>query len=241
MSDYLKKILFVDIETVSQYAAYDDMPKEKKDLWISQCKQSYLDRNWIDPNGPLTTTDIETLYRNRAAIHAEFGKIICAGVGFLSFADDGEPTLRVKTITEGAGEGVLLTAFATIAEKFPVFCAHNGKKFDFPYLARRMLINGMKVLPSLDTRDKKPWEIEHIDTQEMWRFGDMAYPSLELLASVLGIPFKKELEGNEIGDVYRRGDVKRIADYCAGDVVALARTFVKLKNPALNIKNVQIV
>jgi hypothetical protein len=236
MSDYLKRILFTDIETVSQHATYEALDATGKKLWDDQCKQSYVERNWVNPYS-LSVAEAALLYYNRAAIHAEFGKIVCIGVGYLTFADDGEPTLRVKSIT-GDNEVSLLTQFNAISSKFPILCAHNGKKFDFPYLARRMLVNGMKVPPLLDTRDKKPWEIEHIDTQELWRFGDMAYPSLELLAHSLGVQFKKSLEGNQIGDVYRKGGIKEIADYCASDVVALARVFAKLKNPALNISNV---
>ena len=102
-------------------------------------------------------------------------------------------------------------------------------------------MNGMKVPPALDTRNQKPWEIKHLDTQEMWRFGDMVFPSLELLSYSLGVPLKKSIEGNEIGDVYRNGGIKQIADYCAEDIVALANVYVRLQDPTLTINKVQIV
>jgi DNA polymerase elongation subunit (family B) len=238
MSDSLTKILFTDIETVSLKRGYADLTDAEKSLWADQCKQSYIERNYASPPEP-SVAELSLLYRNRASIHSEFGRIIVIGVGFIVF-DGNEPTLRVKTIY-GDDEKSLLQQFNTISATFPTFCAHNGKKFDYPYLARRMLINGMKVPPVLDTRNKKPWEINHLDTQELWRFGDMVFPSLELMAYCLQVPLKKTIQGNEIGDVYFKGGIKRIADYCASDVVALANVYVKTQNPALTINKVQIV
>ena len=234
----LTSILFVDLETASQKAQYADLDEMGKKLWADQCRQSYVERDYKTPAN-LSLADLRDLYTGRASLHAEFGQIICIGVGYFHFDTPNEPTLRVKTLT--GDEKSMLSTFNKITEKFPTFCAHNGKKFDYPYLARRMLMNGMKVPPALDTRNQKPWEIKHLDTQEMWRFGDMVFPSLELLSYSLGVPLKKSIEGNEIGDVYRNGGIKQIADYCAEDIVALANVYVRLQDPTLTINNVQIV
>jgi hypothetical protein len=238
MIDALNGILFTDIETVSQKATYAELDDMGKQLWEDQCVQSYTDRNHL-VRPELTDEVLSKLYVNKAGIHAEFGQIICIGVGYFHFDTTDEPILRVKTIT--GDEKSQLIEFNEIAKKFQKFCAHNGKKFDYPYLARRMLLNGIIVPESLDTRNKKPWEINNIDTQDMWRFGDMVYPSLEMLNYVFGVPFKKSIDGNEIGPVFRSGGIKQIADYCADDIVALANIYVRLLNPILKITKVQKV
>jgi DNA polymerase elongation subunit (family B) len=144
-------------------------------------------------------------------------------------------------------EKQLLTEFADLLRVYfstdkSFLCAHNGKEFDFPYLSRRMLIHGIKLPVLLDNAGKKPWEIKHLDTMDMWKFGDYkSYTSLELLASLFGIPTPKDdIDGSMVADVYyREKDLGRIVQYCLKDVVTLAQLFLKMMNvPAISDENI---
>jgi uncharacterized protein YprB with RNaseH-like and TPR domain len=117
-----------------------------------------------------------------------------------------------------------------------MLCAHNGKEFDFPYIARRMIIHKIPLPEKLKLFGKKPWEIAHIDTMEMWKFGDYKhYTSLKLLTKVLGVPSPKdEIDGSEVARVYyEEKDIKKITSYCEGDVIAIAQVYLRYQNEKL--------
>lgn len=212
-----QSILFLDVETVPQHASYHEMQEDVKKLWDHKTERIKQEE----------TDTPESLYE-RAGIYAEFGKIVCISVGF--FHGD---TFRIKSFA-GADEKLLLEAFAQMLGKDyfksnRLLCAHNGKEFDFPYIARRMLINRIKLPALLDHSGKKPWEVPHLDTMELWRFGDYKnYTSLELLANVFGIPTPKDdIKGSDVGRVFwQENDVERIKKYCEKDVITIARLFL---------------
>lgn len=233
----LSNILFLDIETVSQYPGYEELPESWKDLWSK--KASSLLRSREDE-----TT--ESIY-NRAAIYAEFGKIICISCGILSDTGDNKKLL-IKSFY-GDQEPVLLLAFADMLKKWSAgdtkyLCAHNGKEFDFPYLCRRFIINGIPLPGILNTAGKKPWEVNHIDTMELWKFGDFKnYTSLNLLAHALGIPTPKDdIDGSMVGDVYwLQQDLSRIVTYCQKDVVTIVQVYLRMLGmPLLHPDNIEI-
>jgi DNA polymerase elongation subunit (family B) len=176
----------------------------------------------------------ELLY-SRAGIYSEFGKIICISVGaFLK----GE--FRIKSFF-GHDEKVLLTEFADLLNKRynkpeHLLCAHNGKEFDFPYMARRMLVLGIPIPTILDLSGKKPWEVSHLDTMELWKFGDYKnYTSLDLLAAIFDIPTPKDdIDGSQVADVYyKENDLPRIVHYCTKDVLTVAQIFRRYRGEAL--------
>lgn len=218
----IENILFLDIETVPSTSSFDDLSEEKKSLWEKKCKllSRYL---------PEEESKTEELYE-RAGIYAEFGKIVCISVGYFS-----KDQLRIKSFY-GDDEKVLLTEFAQLVEQYfsrpeHRLCAHNGKEFDFPFIARRILINGIKLPSILNLTGKKPWENPHLDTLEMWKFGDYKhYTSLELLASVFDIPTPKDdIDGSQVGEIYwKEHDLKRIVTYCQKDVITIVRLFQKM-------------
>ena len=209
------KILFLDIETVSQKKTYDELDERMQKLWTKKAEQ--LNRD----NPDLTPADIY----DRSAIYAEFGKIVCISVGFFN----GE-RFRLKSFY-GHDEKALLTEFADMLNRhygYPEaqLCAHNGKEFDFPYMARRMLINGIPIPKVLQVAGKKPWETNFIDTMELWKFGDYKnYTSLDLLCAILNLPTPKDdINGSEVGRVYwQENDLERIKTYCQKDVLAIAQ------------------
>lgn len=209
-----EKILFLDIETVPMVERYDLLPEKFRKLWDRKCE--FLRRQEDDTP--------ESLFK-RAGIYAEFGKIVCISVGYQYNQD-----FRMKSFY-GEDELVLLNEFADLLNRYfnsrdNLLCAHNGKEFDFPYIARRMLINGIQLPAIINLAGKKPWEVPHLDTMELWKFGDYkSYTSLELLTAVFGIPTPKEdIDGSMVADVYYvEKNLDRIADYCQRDTLAVAQ------------------
>ena len=209
------KILFLDIETVSQKKTFDQLSERMQKLWSRKAEQI---SNGNDDATP------ESIY-DRAAIYAEFGKIVCISVGFFN----GE-RFRLKSFYSH-NEKALLGDFANMLERYystpdSQLCAHNGKEFDFPYIARRMVVNGIQIPKILQVAGKKPWETNFIDTMELWKFGDYKnYTSLDLLCAILDIPTPKDdINGSEVGRVYwQENDLERIKTYCQKDVLAIAQ------------------
>ena len=235
MLNYIKldKVLFLDIETVPMCATYEELPERFMPLWDK--KAAYLKKEEEDSPASLFP---------RAGIYAEFGKVVCISFGMLI---DGN--FRIKSFY-GDDEKALLTEFTSLLEhKFSskefLLCAHNGKEFDFPYLSRRMLINGMSLPEILDLAGKKPWEVPHLDTMELWKFGDFKnYTSLELLTAVFDIPTPKDdIDGSQVGEVYwQEKDLERIVKYCQKDVLSIAQLFLRYQNkPLLTEEQVLIV
>jgi DNA polymerase elongation subunit (family B) len=223
----LQQVLVLDVETVPQYASADEVPAAIMDLWAQ--KTQYQRREGESPEE----------YYHRAGIWAEFGKIVCISFGGF-IRKQGEYGFRIKSIASD-DEVEVLQGFIDILNKQPkelVLCAHNGKEFDFPYLCRRMLINGLSIPKQLQIAGKKPWEINHLDTMELWKFGDFKnYTSLNLLATVLGIPNPKDdIQGSDVHWVYwQEKDLKRIQTYCQKDVLTTAQILMKFKGmPSLS-------
>ena len=232
----LKNILFLDIETVASTDRYTSLDERMKAQWAR--KTNFLKQR-IEGQ-----TD-EDLFNERAGIYAEFGKIIVIAIGKFAENEKNERVLKTKCFAHD-DENFLLQEFKNAIEKMDQaqlkLCAHNGKEFDFPYLSRRMLVQGIALPPALNLSGKKSWEIPHLDTMEMWKFGDYKhYTSLDLLAAIFNIPTSKgELDGSKVNAAYYHDkDLKKIAEYCVGDVVAVAQLFLKLKGlglvPAENI------
>jgi uncharacterized protein YprB with RNaseH-like and TPR domain len=231
-----ESILFLDVETVPVSRSYTDLPDHFRKLWDR--KAEIIQRG--DRSAPEERKTPEQMYE-RAGIYAEFGKIVCISTGILkngvlwikSFSGDEESQIL------GNFSGLLLKAQE---KKFQYLCAHNGKEFDYPYLIRRMLINGLPVPPILDLSGKKPWEVNHLDTMELWKFGDFKnFSSLELLAAVFGIPTPKDdIEGSDVARVYWQDhDLDRIVRYCQKDVVTIVNLFLRFRRKAM-IKEDQI-
>lgn len=222
----LENILFLDIETVPLFENYEEVDDTAKLLW--EKKTEYQRRDEHSP---------EEFY-DRAGIWAEFGKIICISVGYFVLKGD----VRNFRVTSFSGDEIqLLKDFKSLLETHfnrpqHVLCAHNGKEFDFPFIARRMIINRIDIPAKLNLFGKKPWEVPHLDTLELWKFGDYKhFTSLKLLTHILDIPSPKDdIDGSEVRDVfYNEKDIDRIIRYCEKDAVAVAQVFLRLRNEAI--------
>lgn len=233
----LQNILFLDIETVSQYAAFEGLPDGWKELWSKKAEGLLRNKENLT---------VESVYE-RAGIYAEFGKIVCISCGVLQI-NGSEKKLLMKSFA-GDDEKEILGSFCDMLTKWSVegnkyLCAHNGKEFDFPYLCRRMVINDVCVPAMLVISGKKPWEVNHIDTMELWKFGDFKnYTSLNLLAYALGIPTPKDdIDGSMVGKIYwNEHDIARIVHYCQKDVMTVAQVYLRLnREPIIGPENIEI-
>ena len=232
----LHNILFLDIETVPQYQVYDNMPEDWKKLWDTK-SVSLVKHHEGQTN--------ETLYP-RAGIYAEFGKIICISCGLIQ--GEGDKRKIILKSFYGDDEKIILSAFSDMLNKWAAgelkfLCAHNGKEFDFPYLCRRMIINKLGIPAILNISGKKPWEVMHFDTLELWKFGDFkSYTSLNLLAYCLGVPTPKDdIDGSMVWDVYwNEKNLDRIVTYCQKDVITVAQILLRINNePLLSEQNIE--
>ncbi len=218
-----ENLLFLDIETVSSHPFYEELPERMQLLWDKKAK-------FIAEDGQKPSE----VY-NKAGIFAEFGKIICISVG-LVIPDNGRYCARIKSFAED-DEKLLLEEFNRMlhnysAKKDFTLCAHNGKEFDFPFIARRMLVNRLTLPSVLDVAGKKPWEVRFADTLELWKFGDFKnFTSLELLAAIFDIPTPKDdIDGSMVGKVYyEEKDLERIIKYCEKDVLTIIQLLLKFK------------
>lgn len=234
-----KDLLFLDIETATVAPDFESLDDRLKPLWLR--KAAFL-RNDQEAS-------LEELYFHRAGVFAEFAKIITIAIGYFTRQEDGSFGIRVKSLASEE-ESDILHDFKDIVEakfdqRFLTLCAHNGKEFDFPFISRRYMVHGMKIPQVLDNSGKKPWEIRHLDTMEMWKFGDKkSYTSLDLLAALFNIESsKKDMDGSMVNQAYHvENSLEKIADYCRDDVVVLAQLFLKFKNlTPINPENVTLL
>ena len=222
------KILFFDIETVPIKYDFKDLDERGQQLWSKKTR-------FIQERENLNAEEVY----EKAGIYAEFGKVVCISLGFI-LQKDGETQIRLKSIANEE-EQVLLQEFIDLLNSYYtapdfLFCAHNGKEFDIPFLCRRIQINGKKIPNILNVSGKKPWEIKHLDTMELWKFGDFKnYTSLDLLSYVFNIPTPKDdMDGSQVAKVfYEDKDLDRIIHYCEKDVVATIQLFRKYQGESI--------
>jgi hypothetical protein len=231
-------ILFIDIETVPQAETLAEFPEKLQQLWTRKAEA-------MSKEGE----SAEKLF-DRAGIYAEFGKIVCISCGTI-YRTGTKRIYRVKSFY-GTDEASLLNDFLLMLEKFMAnpyhrLCAHNGMEFDYPYIARRILINGLKLPAILDIAGAKPWEVRDylLDTMQLWKFGDYKhYTSLDLLCTIFGVQTPKDdIDGSQVANVYYRdGDMTRIARYCEKDTLTVAQIILRFKGePLIEPENFEIV
>jgi len=220
-----KNFLLLDIETVASHATYSGLPDRMQKLW---------DKKSLSLNKGDETISSADCFYDKGAIYSEFGKVVCIAFGAFYWNEKDEIAFKVRSFS-GDEEVKLLLEFKSLIEKYPAeqltLCAHNGREFDFPFLCRRMLIHGITIPKALQISGKKPWEVLHQDTMELWKFGDYkSYTSLDLLAAVFDIPgSKSEMSGDQVTRVYyEEKDLAKICRYCREDVVVLAQIYLRL-------------
>jgi 3'-5' exonuclease len=230
----LQNILFLDIETVPEFSSFEELDDTTKLLFEE--KTAYQRKDEI------SATD----FYEKAGIWAEFGKIICISVGYLTFKDN----VRQFRVTSFHGdESHILKQFGELIQNHfndskYILCGHNIKEFDIPFIARRFLINALVLPEKINLMGKKPWEIPHLDTLELWKFGDYKhYTSLKLLTHILGIPSPKDdISGAQVAKVYyQENNISRIITYCEKDVIATLQVILRLNHKPLLTDNEVVI
>ena len=230
--------LFIDIETVGAPRDFEQLTSRMQALWMRKARTL----------GAENEEEARVLFRERGGIYAEFGKIIVIGLGYLGRDENGEEVFRLRTLADD-DEKALLQAFCDCLKGFPRnthFCGHNIKEFDIPYLCRRLVIANLPLPPALDLAGKKPWEVQHIDTMELWKFGDRkSYTPLDLLGAILDVPSSKsDIDGSQVSNCYyeEKGGLERIARYCGRDVIATAQVYRRMKGlPLMQAKQMPLL
>ncbi len=223
----LENLLFLDIETVPQYSAFEELPDLWKGLWADRVSKTMPEKN-----------QPAEIYEQLAGIQSEFGKIICISTGFFYHDKGGRLCFRLRSYSHENEKQLLvdfLKTLETVHEKNPQFnfCGHNIKEFDIPWICRRSIIHQLALPSFLQLNGKKPWETNMIDTLQLWKFGDYKnYTSLKLLAAVLGIETPKDdIDGSKVKEVYyREKNLDRIVNYCQKDVVTIAQVMLRMNN-----------
>ena len=216
----LENILFLDIETVPLHSNYNNLSEEGQQLFADKTSYKRKETSAAD-------------FYERAGIWAEFGKIICLSVGYFTSLQSKPRQFRITSFY--GEESEILTNFSKLlnshfSRPYHRLCAHNGKEFDFPYIARRMMVHSLELPQALQIAGKKPWEVPHLDTMELWKFGDYKnYTSLKLLTHTLNIPSPKtDIDGSQVAQVYYRdNNLERIVRYCEQDVLAVAQIILR--------------
>jgi DNA polymerase elongation subunit (family B) len=193
---------------------------------------------------------IEALYNNKAPLHPEFGKIVCISIGYIDgeipekIEDKPEVELKLKLKSfYGHDEVKLLQDFLNATKSAitnavnPTYhlCGHNIMNYDVPFIAKRFIINGLKLPAMFDLDGKKEWNLPYfIDTRNVWKFNVYdSNCSLDLLCNLFDVESSKEggISGKDVRDVfYIENDVQKIAMYCEEDVRALAQVYLKMKS-----------
>ncbi len=234
----LENLLFFDIETVPQYGNFNELPESFKELWELKGRR-------IAKEGEPVPGDF---FYERAGIYAEFGKAICISAGYFKKSDSGKMNFRLKTFASENEREVLLQFKELLGKHYSAtengLCGHNIKEFDIPYLCRRMLVNGIMLPNILDLFGKKPWEVQHVDTMQLWKFGDVkSYTSLKLLAAIFNIQTPKDdIDGSDVARVFwQEKNLPRIVRYCQKDVITVAQLLLKFKGlPLLNEQDIVV-
>ncbi|MCQ2228138.1 MAG: 3'-5' exonuclease [Bacteroidales bacterium] len=225
----IENILFLDIETVPCHSGFAELDEDMQKLWDKKSQQFRRDEETADD-----------VYQ-QAGIYAEFGRVVCISVGFIRIHPETKEKIFYSKSFADDDEKKLLEGFcALVNERYSTpdkyICGHNVKEFDMPFIARRIIINGLSLPRVLDIAGKKPWEVSFIDTMEMWKFGDRkSFTSLNLLTHVFGIPTPKDdIDGSQVANVYYgEHDLARIAVYCEKDILATAQVFLKMRGDEL--------
>ena len=205
-----KNIIAIDIETVPRPGIMD--------TWYPQ---------WAAGKYPgKEGEDLEAM----AALYPEFGQICCVCWGEVDDLCLRKPgTVYGFVAQDEAAENQALVSLAEMLKDPSVtLIGHNIKGFDIPFIIKRYLYHGLEVPQGLRLLGKKPWEIPHLDTMELMRFGS-SNMSLRSAAMLLGEKDPKgSCDGVKVWDLWRQDRMSEIRDYCSGDVRAVAAIYYAL-------------
>jgi hypothetical protein len=216
-------VVALDVETVRIENNFTDLDDEWQLAWEHKNKEK---------GKSLDNEELADLWTRTASLHAEFSKICAVSLAYLS--PQGE--LVCKEFY-GQNEKSLLESVAVTlnnmrtANSLYRLVGHASKFFDYPFLSKRYIINGLDIPLTLDSTNLKPWEGMNLCTNELWKCGGTgAGASLLALCKALSIPVSKvDLIGDEVGKSYYNQEFDRIGRYCSYDTIATFNIIRKFK------------
>jgi predicted PolB exonuclease-like 3'-5' exonuclease len=171
---------------------------------------------------------------------APFHQVVALGVLWL----DGNHELQKLGAFGGEedappDESQVLREFADfIGKRHPTMVTFNGRRFDLPVLANRMLKHGVPFPAYYAGRSGGPdyryrfSDEGHMDLADVLTdYGASRMPSLTALAQLVGMPGKMDVDGSKVQSMFEHGRYAEIRDYCLHDVVQT--TFVFLRTELL--------
>jgi DNA polymerase elongation subunit (family B) len=213
------KLLFWDLETAGNWPDYNTMKETDPrfaELWMK--RDAFL-RERYEGNRDLNENE---LFMLKSGLQPEFGRVVCASFGY--FSASGEK----KVTSYYSDEHSILTAAKGVINNAQKagwqLCGHNIKRFDIPFLWKRMLSHKIAPPPLISAWGKKPWEMTSVDTAELWSGGvwQESFASLDTLSALFDIPSPKEvMQASRVHATYwEEKDYTKIAKYCEGDIHA---------------------
>jgi predicted PolB exonuclease-like 3'-5' exonuclease len=231
----IDKLLFFDIETVSQYKDLYEMPERDLKMWESyydSFRKRVTDEEQLSRYKEGTQSYKGEVYRQTAAFFPEFGKVACLSMAFVT--KDGK--VKFESFS-GEDEKKILEETRKVFNKIEPMgfslCGQNIKMFDIPFLGKRFVINGLKPPKLFPTHETKPWELKVVDTKDIWSFGNnWSIGSLDLICTALDIdsPKNGDVKGDSVTTNYWEGNHQEIKEYCEKDVKALVDIVTKFNN-----------
>jgi 3'-5' exonuclease len=235
----IDKLLFLDIETASGHKTIHLLTEKTPalaDAWLKKAIKKYANE-YTNPESNFLEFAALT-YSDKSALYPEFGKVVAATVGVIAVTageSDEEPFIYKKNVKTfyNSNEKVLLQELAASLNKAvsnipaAIIAGFNIKKFDMPYLCKRMVINNIAIPSIIDTTGKKPYEIKAVDLMERWMYGSSEWVSLDVVCLALGLESPKaKMNGAEVSDVFYNDNLTEeerkaiIVEYSAQDVLS---------------------
>lgn len=212
-----EKLIFFDIETAPIHPELElDTPTF--DSWAYK----------VNKDGAKTDKEVIDSFSQEAGLYPEFAKIVTIVVGKIVKG-------KIVLVTlDDENEVDILNKFNRLVSRNSdsTLVGFVNKGFDTPFVAKRMLINGIEFDEALDSSGLKPWEVEEVDLSEIWKLTSFNRASLINIATALGLPSPKDdINGSDVGRVYweEPNGLSRIAKYCRQDVITTINIFKKMR------------
>lgn len=124
-------------------------------------------------------------------------------------------------------EKEILKKFWDLAKHYDLFITFNGHAFDCPYLMIRSGI--LKVKPTINLMHNRYARRPHLDLLDVLsNFGAARWrKNLHMWCQAFGIgsPKGDGISGNDVAELFKSMEYKKIARYCYGDVVATGKLY----------------
>jgi predicted PolB exonuclease-like 3'-5' exonuclease len=238
--------LYTDIETAPVVQFFKELPELGQMAFMKKFKNDPNVKKFEEERhtlaSPHEASELvwQVVWEEKASLHAEFSRVISVSIAAIINEDGSKPMEKASIAAKVfvGPEAYILAQFKASVVKFDSantahLCAHNGNEFDFPYLMKRFIINGIEPPQVLKCVFMKSWDREYRleDTAQYWKFGAYKdYNSLITLCFALEVPSPKNgLDGSKVMAAWFEGKINEIAEYNIDDSIALVNVDRKLR------------